>query len=237
MTTTPKAVKLNTGAMMPIIGLGTWKSTEGAVTAAVEAAIDLGYRHFDTAWIYGNEVEVGKALKKKFDEGVVKREDLFIVTKLWNTFHRPAVVEGALRDSLAKLLLVESHPYLVQRKLIDYCKSKGIAVTAYSPLGSPDRPWAKPGDVELMQDPKLVAMAAKYNKSVAQLLIRFQIQRGIICIPKSVTPARIAENFQVFDFDISAEDMAAIEAFDCNGRFCVLEMDRTHKYFPFKNEA
>lgn len=117
---------------------------------------------------------------------------------------------------------VECHPYLTQKKLIDFCRSKDIQVTAYSPLGSPDRPWAVAGEPQLMDDPKLVAIASKYNKSAAQILIRYQVQRGNIVIPKSVTKSRIASNFDIFNFELSADDVAAIDGFDCNGRLVAL---------------
>lgn len=107
-----------------------------------------------------------------------------------------------------------------QKKLIDFCKSNDIVVTAYSPLGSPDRPWAKPDDMKLMEDPKLIEVAKKYNKTPAQVLLKYQIQRGIVVIPKSVTKSRIAENVNIFDFKLSAEDIAYIDTFDCKGRFC-----------------
>lgn len=310
------SVTLKNGRNMPIFGLGTWKSKPGEVTQAVKDAIDAGYRHIDCALVYGNEPEVGEALKAKMADGTVKREELFITSKLWNTFHSKDLVIPNLKKSLSNLGLsyldlylihwpmgykendvlfpadadgktlysdvdyvetwqameeglklgltmnigvsnfnkdqieriitsgtivpannqVESHPHLAQTKLIEYCKSKGIAVTAYSPLGSPDRPWAKKDDPVLMEDPKIVAIATKYGKTAAQILIRFQIQRGVICIPKSVTKSRIESNFQVFDFELSEGDMKTIESYDCNGRLCHLDWIKDHPHFPFLAE-
>ncbi|XP_015514378.1 aldo-keto reductase family 1 member B1-like [Neodiprion virginianus] len=313
-TVVPK-VKFNNGKEIPVFGLGTWKSKPGEVTQAVKDAIDIGYRHIDCAHVYGNEKEVGAALKAKFAEGVVKREDLFITSKLWNTFHRPDLVEPALKTTLSDLGLeyidlylihwpfgykedpttlfpsnpdgtvaysdvdyldtwkameavnkkglaksigvsnfnseqlervvknaeilpvtnqVECHPYLPQLKLSEFCKSKNIILTGYSPLGSPDRPWAKPGDPQLLEDAKLKELAVKYKKTPAQVVIRYQIDRGHVVIPKSVTKSRIAENFNVFDFKLAPEDIEYINSFDCNGRICPLDNVKTHKYWPFQ---
>ncbi|XP_057667187.1 aldo-keto reductase family 1 member B1-like [Diorhabda carinulata] len=309
-------VKFYNGKEIPIFGLGTWKSKPGEVTQAVKDAIKIGYRLIDCAYVYGNEKEVGEALSAVFAEGIVKREDVFITSKLWNTFHRPDLVEKALKETLTNLKLdyldlylihwpmaykeeaelfprredgtiifsdvdyvdtwkeleklqekglvksiglsnfnekqiervlsiakikpvnlqVECHPYLNQKKLIDFCKSKGITVTAYSPLGSPDRPFAKPGDVELLKDPKLTDIAAKYNKSPAQILLRFQVDRGIIVIPKSVNKNRLQQNFDIFDFTLSSEDLAVLDSFNCNGRILKLEAAIGHPHHPFETQ-
>ncbi|XP_053631534.1 aldo-keto reductase family 1 member B1 isoform X2 [Cherax quadricarinatus] len=131
---------------------------------------------------------------------------------------------------------IEVHPYLPQNKLIEFCKSKDIIVTAYSPLGSPDRPWAKPGDPALTEEPKVKTLAQKYKKSPAQILIRFQIDRGLIVIPKSVTKSRIEENFQIWDFQLSPEDIKLLESLECNGRVCTSSELSDHPYYPFHDE-
>ncbi|CAH1991521.1 unnamed protein product [Acanthoscelides obtectus] len=263
-------------------------------------AIDVGYRHFDCAHVYANEKEVGAALKKKMEDGTVTRGDLYITSKLWNTYHKPDMVEPALKTTLQNLGLeyldlylihwpfalkegdelfpvdaegkaifsdadyvdtwkameqvqkkgltksigvsnfnkrqlerllanctvppvtnqIEVHPYLNQKKLIEFCKSKNITITAYSPLGSPDRPWAKPGDPQLLEDPKIKTIAERYGKTPAQVILKYQVQRGCITIPKSVNKKRIQENFEIWDFELSQDDMTLLDSFDCNGRIC-----------------
>jgi len=306
-------LKLNTGHDFPILGLGTWKSSPGVVQQTVEDAIDVGYRHIDCALAYLNETEVGTAIQNKIKEGVVKREDLFLTSKLWNTFHSKDLVLVGLKKTLEALKVsyldlylvhwpfgyqeggalfpkndkdeiilsdvdfvetwkameecvnlglvksigvsnfnsqqidrilgmctvkpavnqVECHPHLNQKKLAEFCKAKGIVVTAYSPLGSPDRPWVKPEDPKLLDDPKLVDMGKKYGRSPAQVVIRWLIQRDIVVIPKTVRKERLIENANVFNFTLSAEDMQYMDTLDCNGRLVVLEWVKHCKYYPF----
>jgi len=108
-----------------------------------------------------------------------------------------------------------------------------MTVTAYSPLGSPDRPFAKPGDVELLEDPKLKVLAAKHNKSPAQILLRYQVDRGVIVIPKSVNKNRLQQNINIFDFTLTKEDLATLDSFDCGGRLLRLDAAIGHPHHPF----
>ncbi|ORY73388.1 NADP-dependent oxidoreductase domain-containing protein [Protomyces lactucae-debilis] len=263
---------------------------------AVRISIGAGYRHIDAAWIYGNEQEVGEGIKAGMRENNLKRSDLWITSKLWNIFHDPKHVKGAVQESLAKLgvdyldlylmhwpvafeyqgndkpaprneagktavdkaltddpsptwrameelvesglvrnigisnfcpsrieqLLksakitpavnqVELHPYLAQPKLLEYCKEKGIHLTAYSPLGSQDS--------DLLQDKTVLSIAEKHGVDAGRVLIAWGLTRGTSVIPKSVTPSRIRNNFQAQDVKLSEEDLAALAKLDKAHRF------------------
>lgn len=130
----------------------------------------------------------------------------------------------------------EVHPYLLNKDLIEHCRSKNIVVTAYSPLGSPGRPWATADDRVVLKEPKLLSIAEKYNKSPAQILIRYQIEIGNVVIPKSVTKSRIVSNFEVFDFKLTADDIKELESFGYTERVCKMSQDTHHPDYPFKGD-
>ncbi|HVU34498.1 MAG TPA: aldo/keto reductase [Opitutaceae bacterium] len=260
------AVTLNSGARMPWLGFGVWRVSGDAETEkVVRAAIDTGYRHIDTAKIYGNERGVGRAVRSCG----VPREQLFITTKLWNDDNRSGNVEAAFEQSMKLLGLdyvdlylvhwaipgrvvptwkamekllatgrvktigvsnhlrphldellaaaevvpavnqIEFHPYLQSKPLVEFCHAKRIVPEAWSPL-------MVAGPV--MTDPTLTAIAKRHGKTVAQVILRWDVQTGIITIPKTTRPERMAENAGIFDFTLSAAELASIAALDRHER-------------------
>lgn len=261
-----QSATLANGLKIPSLGLGTWRIPDGQpVIDTIHAALDLGYRHIDTATVYGNEAGVGKAVCT----AKVPRQEIFITTKVWNDAQRagPAAVRKAFQESLSRLgtgyidlyllhwavgsyvenwkvleelyasgqvkaigvsnfmvhhlhdLLaactivpmvdqVECHPRLVQPELRTFCRQHRIVQEAWSPLMQ--------GHVQ--EIPELCAIAARYHKTVAQLVLRWNLQHDVVTIPKSSRPERLRENAAIFDFQISPEDMAAIDALDQHHR-------------------
>jgi len=263
---------LNNGSgALPALGFGTLIPDPIATKNATKAALEAGFRAFDTAERYRTEKEVGEAMKEVFAEGKIKREDVFVITKLWNTNHRPERVKPAFEASLRRLQLdyvdlylihtpfafqpgdvqdprdangnviydtgvtlldtwgaleqlvdegkckaiglsdlslekvkeifeaatikpavvhVESHPYLPQWELLDYCRENGIVLQAFAPLGHNSEP-------NLLADPVITAIANRVGKTPAQVALAWAIQRGTALLTTSKTPSRIAENFDV----------------------------------------
>ncbi|XP_072256241.1 rho crystallin [Pyxicephalus adspersus] len=315
-------VTLNDGNMMPILGLGTYAAPDvpkSLAEDAVKVAIDLGYRHIDGAFITGNEMQIGNAIRCKIAEGVIKREDLFYTGKLWCTYFSPEMVRKGLERSLRDMGLdyldlflmhwpvslkptgaadpsdtdkpfiydnvdfcatwealeackdaglvkslgvsnfnrrqlerllnkpglkykpvcnqVECHIYLNQNKLHSYCKSKDIVVVAYSVLGSHrDKNWVDLSLPVLLDDPILNKIAAKYNRSSAEVAMRFILQKGIVVLAKSFSPARIRQNLGVFEFELKPEDMKTLDSLDRNLHYGPFKEVKQHPEYPFHDE-
>uniref|UniRef100_A0A4W4H6W6 NADP-dependent oxidoreductase domain-containing protein n=1 Tax=Electrophorus electricus TaxID=8005 RepID=A0A4W4H6W6_ELEEL len=129
---------------------------------------------------------------------------------------------------------IECHPYFTQPKMMQYCKQNDIIIVGYSPLGtSRDPSWVNLKNPPLLEDKLLVAIAKKYNKNTAQIALRFNVQRGVVVIPKSFSPKRIKENFEIFDFFLTDDEMRAIEGLNKNIRFVELLMWSDHPEYPF----
>ncbi|GJF87454.1 aldo/keto reductase [Staphylococcus argenteus] len=258
---------LNNGYPMPSVGLGVYKISDEDMTTVVNAAIEAGYRAFDTAYFYGNESSLGNALKNSG----VPREDLFLTTKLWNDYqgydktfeffnksienlqtdyldlfliHWSCEEDGLFVETykameelyeqgkikaigvcnfkqhhLEKLMSethvvpmvnqIEVHPYFNQQDVQDFCDRYDIKVTAWMPLMR---------NRGLLDDPVIIKLAEKYEKTPAQIVLRWHLAHNRIIIPKSQTPKRIRENIDLFDFNLELTEVAEIDALNKNAR-------------------
>ncbi|GHT19323.1 aldehyde reductase [Bacteroidia bacterium] len=289
-----KTFTFKNGDIMPTLGIGTWLAKSEEVYEAVLEALRTGYRHIDCAQIYKNEREVGQALDYAFRYGIVKRDEIFVTSKLWNADHAPARVEVAINRSLANLQLkyldlylihwpvvlgegvdfpskpsemlpiaeiplaqtwramidvqqksltrhigvsnfnipkindlvqqtkvlpevnqVEIHPYFQQNELVDFCHKNHIIVTAYSPLGGNKM---SDKNISIQKDSTIITIAKKHNATPTQVILAWNIQRGVVVIPKSVNKSRIAENFGMLNVKLTKEEMQQIAQLDKNLR-------------------
>ena len=253
-------IKLNDGNSIPQVGLGVFQTPPDQTERAVATALDAGYRHVDTASIYGNEAETGRAIA---NSGVA-RDDVFITTKLWNADQGYESTLAAFDASLERLGTDRLDLYLIHwptpakntfvetfkafAHLHDQGRVSSIGVSNFEPehlrilidatgivpavnqvelnprlqqeelreahaqLGIATEAWAPLGQGALLGDPTVTAVADAHGKTPAQVLIRWHIQLGNIVIPKSVTPERIVSNFDVFDFELTEQDMASISS-------------------------
>ncbi len=256
-------IRLNNGVEMPRLGLGVYLADRGAGTQrAVEWALEAGYRLIDTASMYGNERDVGDAVRNSG----IPREEIFITTKLWNSDHGYQRTLDACNKSLDRLGMeyvdlylihwpvenmrretwkamvklyedgkclsigvsnylirhleelaaysdfvpdvnqVEFSPFLYQKSLLEYCEANRIRLEAYAPLTRGKE----------LKNRLIVSLAEKYEKTAAQIMIRWALQHDMVVIPKSVHRERILENADVFDFDISEEDMSRLDSLNEN---------------------
>jgi 2,5-diketo-D-gluconate reductase A len=261
-------IMLNNGQKIPQFGFGVFQVKQEDTVQATATALQAGYRHIDTAQMYGNEKEVGKAIS----QSGLDRAEVFVTSKLGNDSHRPDDARQAFDASLAALGLdyidlflihwplptrydgdyvstwqaleefyrdgrarsigvsnfqphhlrrlhteceippavdqIEVHPYLTQDEVRQFCGGHQIAIEAWSPIAQG----------QVLDDPTIVSIAGRAGRSPAQVVLRWHIERGDIVFPKSVTPARIAENIDIFDFELSGEDTEAISALNKNLR-------------------
>jgi alcohol dehydrogenase (NADP+) len=300
MTTQDAVHTFANGDAMQLLGLGTWKSEPGDVGKAVREAIRVGYRHIDCASFYGNEAEIGLAIRDAIREGEVTRKDLWITSKLWCSAHGKKNVGPAIRKSLSDLGLdyldmymvhwpvalkpsvafpsaatdfasadeapmqdtwgaleaaraegltrhigvsnfsakkigdllshakvkpevnqIELHPFLQQKALVDYCSSQGIHVTAYSSLGSGDRPafLKSATDPVPLENPVIKEIARAHERTAAQVLLAWHVQRGISTLAKSINPTRLRENFAATELRLTAAELTSIKSLDQGFRF------------------
>lgn len=319
-------IVLTSGNKFPSLGLGLWKLDLNSASSMVAEALSAGYRHLDGACDYGNEIACGTGLRTAIDSGIVKRDEVWVTSKLWNTYHRPEHVKVAcqksltdwqldhfdlylihfpialayvpieqryppgwmhdpvnttigmridpvpiietwramerlvdeglvrhigvsnfgcslLRDLLSQarirpsVLQIESHPYLVQSKLVRYCQQESIAVTAFSPLGAGSYVplGMATNEQSVLNEPRIIGLAKKHGKTPAQIVLRWGVQRGTAVIPKTSRSERLSENIDIYDFELSDEEMKQVASLDRNQRFNdpgVFCEQAFHTFFP-----
>ena len=265
---------LNNGLNMPMAGIGTFLLSPDEAEASVLAALEDGYRLIDTANAYVNEKAVGRAIKKSG----LKREEIFLETKLWPSFyenvdavdktlerlgtdtidllliHQPAgnyvagyrQMEKAYKEGKVKaiglsnfnqaqieeilglcqvkpaVLQTEVHPYFQEQELKSFLSKEGMVIQAWYPLGH--------GDKALLEEPLFTELGKKYGKTNAQIILRWHIQDGNIVIPGSKNPAHIKDNFDLFDFSLTEEEMAKIAALDKDTRYYTSTPEMLRRY-------
>jgi 2,5-diketo-D-gluconate reductase A len=275
MTSQVPLLTLNNGVHMPALGLGVFQTPPEDTAAAVQAALETGYRHVDTAAAYGNEREVGEGIRRSG----IGRPDIFIETKVWISdygydqtlhafdksaaklgtdqldlliLHQPLpsefdrttgaykALERLLADGkvraigvsnfmpghLSQLLdatstvpavnQVELHPYFTQPAVQKADAEHGILTQAWSPIGGIT--FYRGTGRSTLQDPAILAIASAHGKTAAQVMLRWHLQRGRSVIPKSTSPERITENLDVFDFDLTADELNTLDALDTGVR-------------------
>ncbi|XP_032525418.2 aldo-keto reductase AKR2E4-like isoform X2 [Danaus plexippus] len=310
-TNVPK-YKLINGREMPAIALGTYlghdksgmvRSVNKQLRDVVMQAIDVGYRHFDTAEIYGTEEELGEGVRRKMEEGAVRREELFITDKLWNTHHKREQVVPSLRESLSKMglsyidlflmhwpmglhedythsdvdfmetwlgledavrlglarnigvsnfnkqqlerilregsirpaaLQIEVHPQIIQTELVQLAQRHQLVVMGYSPFGSLVTRYGLTFPGPTIDDPTLVAIARRHHKTTPQVVLRWLVDRNVVPVTKTVSPSRLKENIDIFDFELSAREIEIINKFDEKTRYTLPSFWQTHAYYPFE---
>jgi diketogulonate reductase-like aldo/keto reductase len=278
MTATTPNLILNNGVTMPALGLGVFQSPPEETATAVETALNIGYRHIDTAAAYGNERQVGEGIRRSG----LDRAEVFIETKVWVSdygydqtphafdkairklgvdqldlliLHQPApdrfdrtvaayealetlLADGKVRaigvsnfmrhhlddllgqtDLVPAVNQIELHPYFSQPDVQKADAEYGILTQAWSPIGGITfYPGWGEDRRNVLEDPTISVIAAAHSKTPAQVVLRWQLQHGRSAIPKSTNPGRIAENFDVFDFDLTAKQMSGIDALDTGVR-------------------
>ncbi len=280
---TEKTMKMNNGLEIPSVGFGVYLITDpDECESCVKTALQDGYRHIDTANAYRNERAVGRGVK---DSGL-RRDELFITTKLWpseygyekakraiaSTLARldtpyvdllllhqqygdylgawkameEAVAEGKVRSLgisnfnekrlqnlidhasiLPAVAQMECHPYFQERDFRAFIKPYGLILESWYPLGH--------GDSRLLEDPLLQRLSGKHRKSVVQIILRWHLQEGFIALPKSTHPEHIKSNLDIFDFALTAAEMAQIEGLDRNQRYFTMSEDEQEKRFLSSN--